>query len=94
MIDRVIVKGKTKGVNIYSVRKSLTTAMKEAWESHELGINHYYDRDFRTAMTYFQIAQKLLPDDHCSKLFLDRCEKYIDSPPAPDWSGDTVLNRK
>lgn len=94
MIDRVIVKGKTKGVNIYSVRRSLTPIMKEAWESHEQGINHYYDRDFRTAMTYFKIAQKLLPEDYCSKLFLDRCEKYIISPPASDWSGDTVLNRK
>ena len=94
MVDRVIVKGKTKGVNIYSVRKNLTPSIKEAWESHELGINHYYNRDFRTAMTYFRIAQKLLPDDQCSKLFLDRCEKYIKTPPDEDWAGDTVLNRK
>lgn len=94
MIDKVIVKGKTESVKIYSVKKELTTAMKEAWESHEAGIDHYYQKDFRTAMTYFQIAHKLLPNDYCSEMFLHRSEKYIDSPPASDWSGDTVLNRK
>lgn len=94
MIDKVIVKGKTESVKIYSVKKELPPEMKEAWESHETGIDHYYQKDFRTAMTYFQIAHKLLPDDYCSEMFLHRSEKYIDSPPASDWSGDTVLNRK
>ena len=94
MIDKVIVKGKTESVKIYSVKKELTPEMKEAWESHETGINHYYQKDFRMAMTYFQIAHKLLPDDYCSEMFLRRSEKYIDSPPDPGWSGDTVLNRK
>ena len=94
IIDKVIVKGKTKSVNIYSVRKNLTPVMKEAWSSHETGLSHYYKRDFRTAQTYFQKAQNLLPDDYCSKMFLGRCKKYIISPPDSDWSGDTVLNRK
>ena len=94
MIDKVIVKGKTESVKIYSVKKELTTTMKDAWEAHETGIEHYYQKDFRTAMSYFQIAHKLLPDDYCSEMFLHRSEKYIASPPAPEWSGDTVLNRK
>lgn len=94
MIDRVIVQGKTMGVKVYSVCRKLTPAKKEAWEAHETGIEYYYQRDFRTAMTFFQIAHRLLPEDHSSKLFLNRCDKYIVSPPDKNWTGDTVLNRK
>ncbi len=94
MVDRVIVQGKTMGVKVYSVCRKLTSAKKEAWEAHEAGIEYYYQKDFRTAMTFFQIAHKLLPEDHSSKLFLDRCDKYILNPPDKNWTGDTVLNRK
>ena len=94
LIDRVIVQGKTTGVNVYSVCRKRTPTIKEAWEAHEDGVSFYYKRDFRTAMTFFQITQKLLPEDHSSKLFLERCNKYILNPPAKDWTGDTVLNRK
>ncbi len=94
MIDRVIVKGKTKGVNIYSVKGSLTPTVKEAWNLYEAGIGYYYNRDFETAKVHFQKSKSLLPEDYCSKLFLDRCEEYILSPPPPDWSGNTVLIRK
>jgi len=94
MVDRVIVKGKTKGVRIYSVRKELTPAMKESWALHEAGIEKYYNRDFAQGLSYFSKAQKLLPDDHCLSLFIEKCEKYLSNPPPADWSGDTVLNRK
>lgn len=94
LIDKVIVKGKTVGVNIYSVCRTLTPIEKEAWEAHEAGIEYYFNRDFRTAMTFFQITNKLLPKDHSSKLFLERCDKHISNPPNADWTGDTVLNRK
>ena len=49
--------------------------MKEAWKSHEIGIDHYYQKDFRKAMTYFQIACKLLPDDYCSEMFFTQIRK-------------------
>lgn len=94
LIDRVIVKGKTVGVNVYSVCRNLTPAKKEAWEAHETGVEYYYKREFRTAMTFFQLTQRLLPKDHSSKLFLEKCNKYILEPPEKNWTGNTVLNRK
>jgi hypothetical protein len=94
MIVKVIVKGKTESVKIYSASRHLTHEMEEAWESHESGIEAYYKKDFARAMGYFDFARKLLPDDHCSKLFYDRSHSYAKHPPEDDWSGDTVLNRK
>jgi len=94
MIDRVIVKGKTMGVRVFSVKKELTPAMKEAWDLHEAGIDNYYKRDFTRALDHFKNAQQLLPEDQCLALFIGKCEKYISTPPDANWSGDTVLNRK
>ena len=94
MIDKVIVKGKTESVRIYSASRHLTHEMEEAWESHEAGVEAYYKKDFAKALAYFDFTRKLLPDDHCSKLFYDRSHKYAMHPPEEDWTGDTVLNRK
>ncbi|MBI9097608.1 MAG: adenylate/guanylate cyclase domain-containing protein, partial [Spirochaetaceae bacterium] len=94
MVDHVIVKGKTKSVKIYSASRKLIGPMKEAWDTHEKGVEYYYKREFNTALDFFQKTKTLLPDDHCSALFIGRCEKYIKNPPPPEWSGDTVLNRK
>ncbi len=94
IIDKAIVKGKTVSVNIYSVCKTLSPTKKEAWEAHEAGIEYYFNRDFRTAMTFFQITNKLLPNDISSKLFLENCDKHILNPPKEDWTGYTIHNIK
>ena len=94
MVDKVIVKGKTESVKVYSAARELTHEMEEAWESHEEGIEAYYKRDFSKALGYFDFCQQLLPGDYCSKLFYERCQEYIVRPPAEDWAGNTVLNRK
>ncbi len=94
MIDKVIVKGKTESTKIYSVARSIDHHTREAWESHEKGIELYYHRKFSEAISYFDFSRQLLKNDHCSRLFFDRCMKYIEFPPGDDWTGDTVLNRK
>ncbi len=94
MVDKVIVKGKTQSVRVYSAARNLSHEMEEAWESHEEGVEAYYNREFSKALGYFDFCQKLLPGDHCSRLFYQRCQDYIVNPPPADWKGSTVLNRK
>jgi adenylate cyclase len=94
MIDKVIVKGKTESTNIYTVLREMTPLIEEAWDSHERGIEQYYKRDFIKALVHFRKVQNLLPDDSCSKIFTERCEKYIANPPGQEWTGVTILNRK
>jgi len=94
LIDKVKVKGKTVSVKIYTVKRVLSPTTKEAWESHEEGMKHYYNKEFRIALSFFQITKKLLPDDYCSEMFIQRCQDLIETPPPPEWTGDTVLYRK
>lgn len=93
-IDKVIVKGKTESVNIYSVKRELSMLDRQAWENHEQGLELYYNRDFEEAKKYFNQVRTILSGDYCAEMFMERCDNYILNPPKEEWSGDTVLNRK
>ncbi len=94
MIDKVVVKGKTQGESIYTAKKSLTAREKKAWSYHAMGMKHYYKMDFLKSAKYFMAVQKLLPGDHVSGIFLERCKKYIKHKPSADWNGLEVLTSK
>lgn len=93
-IDKVVVKGKTQGVNIYSVRKSLDQTTRDAWDFHEEGIKHYYNRDFQSALTLFRKTKDLLPDDYISGLFIDRCHQNLKHTLDENWNGAVLLESK
>ncbi len=94
MIDKVVVKGKTQGESIYTAKKSLTAREKKAWSYHAMGMKHYYKMDFLKSAKYFMAVQKLLPGDHVSGIFLERCKKYIKHKPSAGWNGLEVLTSK
>ena len=94
MIDKVVVKGKTQGESIYTAKKSLTAREKKAWSYHAMGMKYYYKMNFSQSAKYFMAVQKLLPDDHVSGIFLERCKKYIKEKPPADWNGLEVLTSK
>jgi len=93
-LDTVAVKGKTKGVRIYTARKSLAPEQKQAWQSHNEGMELYYRREFAPAAERFRAAQSLLSGDHTSGLFVERCERLLRSPPPADWDGVEVMAEK
>lgn len=94
MVDKVVVKGKTKGENIYTAVRKLTPRQKKAWNFYHTGLKHYYQRNFDQAIKYFAGVKKLLPDDYLAEMCIKRCRKYIKSPPPPDWIGVEVLTSK
>ncbi len=94
MIDKVVVKGKTQGESIYTAKKTLGAKEKKAWNYHAMGMKHYYGRNFLQSAKYFMAVQRLLPDDHVSAIFLERCKKYIKKKPPEDWNGLEVLTSK
>ncbi len=93
-VDRVVVKGKTEGTNIYTVRNELSEMEKELWLSYDDGISHYYKKEFKEAAKYFQEALKIMPKDFCSLQFLKRCQHYLKYPTVENWSGAVVLQSK
>ncbi|HDQ13543.1 MAG TPA: adenylate/guanylate cyclase domain-containing protein, partial [Sediminispirochaeta sp.] len=94
LVDKVVVKGKTKGENIYTAEKQLSLRQKKAWAYHHMGLRHYYARRFQNALRYFKAVNKLLPEDYLAQMYSQRCQRYIEDPPPADWVGIEVLTSK
>jgi class 3 adenylate cyclase/HAMP domain-containing protein len=94
LIDSVAVKGKTKGVKIYTARKRLSEEENRAWTLHNTAMESYYRRDFDEAIGYFQNVQKIFPDDYASQLMIDRCNQFKVKPPPENWDGVEIMTEK
>lgn len=94
LLDSVAVKGKTKGVKIYSAKKALEASEKEAWETHNAAMAEYYRLNFTAAARMFDDVTRRLPDDFPSRQLRDRCLLYEKDPPPPNWDGVEVMKSK
>jgi len=98
MVDRVGVKGKNDGVEIYEVldaetdeRRAIKLATAALIRS---GMEKYFCRDFRAASTAFERARSKSPNDLVPVIFLERCVRYIQRPPPESWDGFERLDQK
>lgn len=58
------------------------------------GRKHYKLMEFRQAAGLFQQALDIDPQDGPSKVYLERCQDYIQNPPPEDWDGVYVMKTK
>jgi len=100
LLDTVAVKGKTRGVKIYTVKRALSQAEASAWPAHNQGMALFYKRSFREAAEKFKEAYRLLSKDsvgskdpNAENLFR-RCAEYAANPPPADWDGVEVMKSK
>jgi len=95
ILDLVAVKGKTKGVRIYTARRAVTPVEAKAWAVHEEAMAMYLARRFREASIMFRsVTDELGPDDYASAMMAERCGRYAVEPPPDDWDGVEVLHSK
>jgi class 3 adenylate cyclase/HAMP domain-containing protein len=94
LIDKVAVKGKTRGVKIFTAKKTLSAAEAEAWGLHNQGMERYYRRDFKGAIDFFQKTQRALPKDYAAELMMGRCLDFMKAPPPKDWDGVEIMDEK
>jgi len=94
LLDTVAVKGKSRGVKIYTAKKALSETETKAWNYHNKGMELYYKRDFATAAKYFAAAYNLIPGDFNAKSLYKRCKTYEVTPPPSDWDGVEVMHTK
>jgi len=94
LIDTVAVKGKTKGVRIFTLKKSLSTAEQKAWPLHNQGMKLYYNRSFSEACEKFKEALVFLPEDFNAENLRARCADYASNPPPENWNGVEVMKTK
>ena len=97
-VDKVVVKGKKKPVGIYEVLDYHTEQtfpdMSKVLNFYQEGLDLYREGRFAGAIDAFTEALSLHPRDRLSALYLDRCRKLIEQPPAERWTGVWVLTEK
>ncbi|MCL2067041.1 MAG: HAMP domain-containing protein [Treponema sp.] len=94
LLDTVAVKGKTRGVKIYTVKSSLSSTEKKAWQIHNQAMELYYRRSFLEAAGKFREVFTLLRKDFNSENLCKRCLEYANKPPPSVWDGVEVMKTK
>ena len=97
MIDFVVVKGRSKPVIIYEL-----IAEKGDISSDELAyinlfneaVTLYKNREWAEASRILVALKEMKPDDKPTAIYIDRCQEFIKSPPAADWTGTIVMKEK
>jgi adenylate cyclase len=83
-LDRVAVKGKSRGIDVYELLGYASDASRVATaRRYEAALDAYFARDFAAAIALLEA----LPDDAPSTRLRDRCALLRDDPPPADWNG-------
>ena len=97
-IDKVIVKGKNKPVSIYEIidfhDKNTFPNQIDVLNHFDNGIEYYNEGLWDKAISSFEAALQLFPEDKPSQVYIDRCRILKENPPAPDWQGVWVMKKK
>lgn len=96
-IDSVNLVGKENPVAIHEVvgySDTVDNRLKETLMRYATGLSAYRNRQWGNAITHFQSALALTPDDGPSKTLVKRCRRFTDSPPPQNWDGAHALEVK
>src|SRR5437763_1336694 len=90
-IDRVAVKGKQQGVEVYELlgRREEIADRKAVIATYEAALDAYFARRFDEALGLLGGA-----DDPPSQVLAARCRRLRAEPPSPDWNGVYVATEK
>lgn len=72
----------------------LTKEKLECIKLFEEGLSFYRERKFKEAILKFKDALTVFPQDTPSKVFIERCEYFLDHPPPEDWDGVFEMKTK
>ncbi|GAB4330605.1 MAG: adenylate/guanylate cyclase domain-containing protein [Calditrichia bacterium] len=97
-LDLLRVKGKKKPVKVYELiagrDEPLDTRMQELLSQYKQGFDQYLMRNWEWAANHFRQALQIKTDDGPSRLYLLRCQEFMENPPADDWDGVFVMKTK
>ena len=84
-LDSVRVKGKKKMIRIFELTGRDRTSFDDIYEE---GLSLYREgNSFQTARNKFLEASEMDPSDKASRMFVERCDSLIKSPPGDKWTG-------
>jgi adenylate cyclase len=96
-LDWVAVYGRTQGLAVYELigMADQPALRKPEWvTAYEAGLDAYARRDWSGAAELFESAIAHRGDDLPSRIFVERCRKYLAFPPPEDWTAVSILAEK
>jgi adenylate cyclase len=94
LVDKVQVKGKTEGANIYTATLELSESERQGWALYHSALEEFFQQNFDKAITFLQEALKIIDEDYLCELYLMRSHEYKNNPPGPGWDGTTKMTHK
>jgi adenylate cyclase len=97
LIDRIVVKGKTKPISIYELmakKGELSDVRRQVREFYERGLQSHWDRKWEEAIACLDAALRLDSSDGPSGKMRERILHYVENPPPVDWQGEYVRRSK
>jgi adenylate cyclase len=97
-IDLMRVSGTNKLISVFEplecYPEAVRTSLNRVRGAYQKGIRMYRQRQWSEAPSYFEQVLARCPDDIPSQLYISRCRYYLDKPPAEDWDGVWILDKK
>lgn len=97
-LDIVTVKGKRNSVNIFEILDGESKKIRLAKLATNLlfkeGLQHYSNKEMDKALLVFQEIEKESPEDAATKLYITRCQKFIEKGIPEDWDGSETWTEK
>jgi class 3 adenylate cyclase/uncharacterized membrane protein SpoIIM required for sporulation len=91
-LDYVKVKGKDNPIRIYELISFKASGNLRLKNDFEKALNFYRQQEFTTAKELFLRLAK--EGDNPSKVYIERCEEYINNPPTESWDGVFIMTKK
>ncbi|HSW70225.1 MAG TPA: adenylate/guanylate cyclase domain-containing protein [Gammaproteobacteria bacterium] len=89
-LDRVKVKGKTRGVEIFEPMgyvKDFPVELKKEIDMYHSALEYYFNREWEKAQALFTELSREKPDEKLYQLYLKRLADFAINPPPEDWGG-------
>ncbi len=93
-LDRIVVKGRTRAVDIYELWDGVVPreTIADCWARYEAALEAYFAEDWAAALAGFEASAPL---EHClgkaelspSRVLAARCRQFLQSGTPEDWQG-------
>ncbi|MDX2129122.1 MAG: ATP-binding protein [Chloroherpetonaceae bacterium] len=97
-LGKVQVKGKKEAVSIYEIfdedYPKLFDHKLSTKERFFEALDHYYNARFDLSLKLFQEISTLNKEDKAAKLYISRCNYFIESGTPEDWVGADMMSEK
>ena len=101
-LDFVVVKGKTEPAQVYELISEIDQEpelYKKLLPAFHEALALYRNQEWSKAIEAFKASDEMedmFPGrpTNPSRMYIPRCEYYIDNPPGDDWDGSWALTKK